>query len=64
MGFTCRYLERKQNKTKHTKKQTPGEEIAFRSVLLQFMLGNSDVTDKQLINVMLIIKRKTKWLPI
>lgn len=64
MGFTCRYLERKQNKTKHTKKQTPGEEIAFGSVLLQFMLGNSDVTDKQVINVMLIIKRKTKWLPI
>lgn len=50
MGFTCRYLERKQNKTKHTKKQTPGEEIAFGSVLLQFMLGNSDVTDKQVIN--------------
>lgn len=61
MGLTCRYLERKQNKTR---KQTPGEEIVFGSVLLQFMLGNSDVTDKQVINVMLIIKRKTKWFPI
>ena len=55
MGFTCRYLERKQNKTKqntHKKNRHQVKKSYLDSVLLQFMLGNSDVTDKQVINVM------------
>ena len=54
MGFTCRYLERKQNKTKHTKKQTPGEEIVFGlsviAVYVRQLRCNWQTSDKRYVD--------------